>query len=465
MSNIDLPYNWNPRPYQDPLWNYLMGGGKRAVIPAHRRWGKDVLGLNWTAVAAHRRRGVYWHMLPEASQARKAIWDAVDEFTEIRLIDQAFPPVIRATTREADMFIRLKCGSTWQVVGSDNYNSLIGSPPVGVLFSEYAYGDPLSWQKISPILLNNKGWALFISTPFGRNHFHGLYEYAKTAAGWFTLLQTVKDTGVITPEQIEEELRQLTAQRGIEEAQAIIAQEYFCSFDAAIPGAYFASIIEEMERSTPPQITSVPYDPNLGVETWWDLGVNDDTAIWFVQRAGRETRIIDYYEAANVGLDHYANVLREKNYRYLETSCLMPHDAGHRQMTNEGGVSMATKMSRAYGFKTRVVEKTRSLVVSVNQMRGFLRTCVFDATRCADGLNKLRQYRRKWNKDLKRYFDEPLHDFSSHAASAFRTGVEGSRGLVLSRDEGVNYSPFAPAGMIGRRAGFARVDDDPLGRF
>src|SRR3712207_6376859 len=138
VATIRLPYAWSPRPYQRGLWSYLEQGGRRAVEVAHRRWGKDEVALHWTAVAAHQRVGAYWHMLPEAAQARKAIWDAVNPHTGKRRIDEAFPPVLRETTREAEMFIRMDNGSTWQVVGSDNFNSLVGSPPIGLVASEHA---------------------------------------------------------------------------------------------------------------------------------------------------------------------------------------------------------------------------------------------------------------------------------------------------------------------------------------
>lgn len=415
--------------------------------------------LNWAAVAAHRRVGTYWHLLPEASQARKAIWDAVDEFTGFRRIDQAFPLELRASTRESDMFIRFKNGSTWQVVGSDNYNSLIGSPPVGVVFSEFAYANPVSWQKISPILVNNGGWAAFISTPFGRNHFHGLYEYAKSNPAWMADLQTVEDTGQFTPQQILEEEMQLSAQRGVQEAHAIIRQEYFCSFDAAIPGAYYGAVLEDMERHNPPLITSVPYDPGFAVETWWDLGIRDDTAIWFVQRVGRETRVIDYYESSGVGLDHYAGVLRDKAYNYDPVTCVFPHDAGHAQLSQRGGMSLAEVMKKNYGFAYRIVPPTKSLQWSVNQVRSFLPTCVFDAGRCKDGLDKLRQYRRKWNPLTRAYNDTPSHDFTSHAADAFRTGVEGQKNPAIRQGVAITIDSWTRPPRQG-----AIQDSDPLGR-
>ena len=168
MPEIVIPHNWQPRDYQQPLWRYLCNGGKRAVAVWHRRAGKDDICLHWTACAAMERVGVYWHLLPQADQARKAIWDAVNPLTGLRRIDEAFPHAIRANTRETDMFIRFKNGSTWQVVGSDNFNSLVGTPPIGLVLSEWALADPAAWAYLSPILMDNGGWAVFITTPRGR---------------------------------------------------------------------------------------------------------------------------------------------------------------------------------------------------------------------------------------------------------------------------------------------------------
>jgi hypothetical protein len=154
---IELPAGWAPRGYQKKLWQYLEHGGKRADVAAHRRWGKDDIALNRAACAAFERVGTYWHMLPEAAQARKAIWDAINPHTGRRRIDEAFPKELRANTREQDMLIRFVNGSTWQVLGSDNYDSLVGSPPVGVVFSEWALAKPDAWTYTRPILAENGG--------------------------------------------------------------------------------------------------------------------------------------------------------------------------------------------------------------------------------------------------------------------------------------------------------------------
>jgi hypothetical protein len=184
---IDLPANWRPRPYQLALWGYLENGGLRADVAAHRRWGKDDVALNWAAVASQQRIGTYWHLLPEASQARKAIWEAINPHTGKRRIDEAFPKAMRETTLNNEMFIRFKNGSSWQVIGSDNYDSLVGAPPVGITFSEWALARPEAWTYLRPILAENGGWALFIWTPRGRNHATRAFEAREQdRAGWFT---------------------------------------------------------------------------------------------------------------------------------------------------------------------------------------------------------------------------------------------------------------------------------------
>ena len=143
---ITLPHNWIPRDYQGPVWKFLERGGRRACLTWHRRAGKDDVCLHWAAVSAMQRVGNYWHLLPEQEQARKALWRAIDPHSGLRRIDAAFPPQIRRQTREAEMSIELINGSTWQLVGSDRYDSLVGSPPVGITFSEYALSDPQAWS-------------------------------------------------------------------------------------------------------------------------------------------------------------------------------------------------------------------------------------------------------------------------------------------------------------------------------
>lgn len=281
--HITLPNAWRPRAYQRRLWSYLEGDGpRRAVAVWHRRAGKDDVCLHWAACAAMQRVGNYWHMLPEAAQARKAIWDAVNPHTGRRRIDEAFPLAIRLGLRSDDMRVTFRNGSTWQLVGSDNFDALVGAPPTGLVFSEYSLTNPAAWDYLRPILAENGGDALFMFTPRGRNHAWKLYDLARGNPAWFTELLTVDDTGAIASEVIAEERRS-----GM--SDDMVQQEYFCSFDAALPGAYYGKLLREAE--TAGRVTRVPWSPDLLTHTAWDLGIGDATSIWFCQVLGQEARI------------------------------------------------------------------------------------------------------------------------------------------------------------------------------
>ncbi|MBA4098471.1 MAG: hypothetical protein C0484_17125 [Rhodospirillum sp.] len=262
------------------------------------------------------RVGNYWHMLPEASQARKAVWDAINSHTGLRRIDEAFPASIRLGQREEDMKIILANGSTWQLVGSDRFDSLVGAPPIGLVFSEYSLTNPAAWDHLRPILAENGGWAIFMLTPRGRNHAWNLYDVAKSQPTWFAEQLTVDDTKAIAADVV-------AAERASGMSEDLVAQEYYCSFDAALPGAYYGKLLQNAD--TDRRIGRVPWAPDAVVHTAWDLGIGDSTAIWFAQTVGQETRLIDYYESFGVGLDHYAKILREKPYVYGEH--ILPHDA------------------------------------------------------------------------------------------------------------------------------------------
>lgn len=414
-------------------------GGKRAVAVWHRRSGKDDLCLHWSATAALERPGTYWHMLPQANQARKAIWEAVDSHTGRRRIDWAFPAEIRETTREQDMLLRFKNGSTWQVIGSDNYNALVGSPPVGVVFSEYALADPNAWAFLRQILLENGGWALFVSTPRGRNHFQRMYEFARADPTWFAELLTVRDTGIFTPEQIEQERCELAAERGDDEADNIVQQEYFCSFDAAIPGSYYGKLIARLQGEG--RITQVPHDPRLPVVTAWDLGVGDSTAIWFVQQTRFGVNVIDYYEASGVGADHYARALKDRGYTY--DYHLLPHDADDREWGNNA--SSRVDVLKSLGVRPVRVLPRASVDDGINAVRVLLPLCFFDAERCLRGLDALRQYQKTWDEKNRTFSLRPLHDWSSHAADAFRYLAQGLRPTAEQRGFAPGQRPVARA--------------------
>lgn len=291
---IAIPNGWAPRKYQRPLYNGF-GYGKqfqRASVIWHRRAGKDSTVLNLTAREMFKRVGTYWHLFPEQAQARKAIWNGVDGMGR-RIIDQFLPPDARAggvgshidasPKSEQEMLLRALNGSTWQMAGSDNYDSLVGSNPVGVVFSEYALSNPAAWDYIRPILLENGGWAIFITTPRGRNHAYELHIRAQGNDEWFDQILTVEDTGIISPEQIQEE-----RDSGMSDAK--IAQEYYCSFEAEVDEQFMPShVVDKCRKITDPQ--AEPDDPViLGVDV---ARFGDDQSVIYPRR-GRDAQTIPF---------------------------------------------------------------------------------------------------------------------------------------------------------------------------
>jgi len=227
---------WTPRSYQKKAWDYLQAGGKRAFLLWHRRSGKDELCLRHTFAKANEKPGNYWYLLPQQEHARKAIWRAVDPHKGKRRIDLAFPMSARAKTLENEMLIELKNGSTWQVLGSDNYNALVGSPPLGIVLSEWALSDPQAWSYLAPALEENGGWAVFNGTPRGPNHAKTLYEYASRNENWFCEKLTADHTGVFTPEQLDRIQQESIGLYGEDHGRSIFEQEYMCSFEAVSLG-------------------------------------------------------------------------------------------------------------------------------------------------------------------------------------------------------------------------------------
>ena len=295
-----------------PLWTYLERGGKRAVAVWHRRSGKDEVCLHWGAVAAMQKPATYWHMLPEAAQARKAIWEAVNPHTGKRRIDEAFPVEIRETTREQEMMIKMVSGSTWQVVGSDNYDSLVGSPPAGVVFSEWPLAKPDAWAYLRPILAENEGWALFVYTPRGENHGKATYDYALTDQRWYSELLTVDDTNVFTRETLDSERLELQAQYGVSRGESLFRQEYYCSWSEAFAGRIVYPEFDERTHvsKTPllPLAAEGAKNGRVVIRGWDHTGLNPACMITYVNSIG-QWYLVKEFCGFDIGIVDFAEMV------------------------------------------------------------------------------------------------------------------------------------------------------------
>lgn len=362
-----------------------------------------------------RRVGNYWHMLPEAEQARKAIWDAVNPHTGIRRIDEAFPHAIRKRTRIDTMSIEFQTGSTWQVVGSDNFNSLVGSTPVGIVFSEWSLANPAAWAFMRPILMENGGWAGFIYTPRGKNHAHKTHLAAQANEDWFSQTLTVDDTSVFTAQQLAAELAEYIAEYGEVEGTSFFQQEYHCSFDAAILGSVYGQWIAKAEKQG--RCGRVDYDPALPVFTAWDLGFDDATSIWWWQVARREVRLIDYYESSGQGIEHYAEIIQGKPYDYKGSQHYGPHDAAHKLLA-AGGRSIIDQL-QDHGINMIAIPAT-SMQNSIAAARSTINDSWFntDNEDVSDAVEMARTYHYKYDDKTKTMSKDPVHDWTSHACDA-----------------------------------------------
>ncbi|MBN21324.1 MAG: hypothetical protein CL678_08565 [Bdellovibrionaceae bacterium] len=456
-NTINIPYEFVPRDYQMPWFEALVPelfsktereNAKRAVIIAHRRSGKDKASVNILACRALiDKPGNYAYFLPESAQARKVIWRGIGADGQ-RFIDH-FPPEVVKQRYAGEMLIELNNGSTIQLGGSDNFDSFMGTNFKGMIFSEYALQNPAAWSYFSPILAENKGWAMFITTPRGYNHAYDMYTMAKkkmeaepSQTYYYADLLTVSDTKrpngqpVIGPKQVQEEI-----DAGMHPGLA--RQEFDCSFEAGLLGSYYSDIIQSLRVDK--RIGDFAHDPSLPVVTGWDLGIADSTAIWFAQPAEGGIRIIDYWEEPNVPLTEWIRRIENRKFNYCDH--LGPHDLEQREYTTgKSRVDMASEL----GFDFTVVPK-HNLSDGIEQVRAQLLTCQFDAIGCKDGITALSAYERVFDAKHKTFRDTPSHNWASHAADAFRT-------LCMGWQSYSRYTKGAPIPQVRRSVGYGSAN-------
>lgn len=392
----------------------MQDGIRRAALVWHRRAGKDSFSINFLATEAMTNAGVYWHMLPTATQGRKVIWDSID-FQGRRVIDQAFPKAIRKRTNDHEMKLELVNGSIFQVVGSDNFDSLVGANPKGVIFSEYSVANPRAWDYIRPILRENRGFAIFIYTPRGRNHGYELYNNATEQ--WYTEMLTVNDTRredgtpIITPEDIEEE-------RASGMSEDMIQQEYFCSWEGGLEGAYFTREVNDIRDR---RLGHFPNDPTCYALSAWDIGIQDKTAIGVFQKHPQNGHpiLMDSYEDRNKGLEHYIREIRKMPFTFHWH--FGPHDLEKRDW-----VTTDTVRDRAsdLGIEFEVLPKL-DLLDGIQALRDFLKVLyVNDTPNNRHVLDMLQSYRREYDPKNRIFSDKPVHDFASDASDMMRYAAQ-----------------------------------------
>lgn len=233
-------------------WDKDRGKCDRFLLGWHRRAGKDREGLELIHEESLTTVGSYWHLYPLQVQAERAIWNGVDPATKTRLMDLVFPPAMVADTKDQKLFKRFKNGSTYQLCGSDNYDRLVGAGPVGVLFTEWALCDPRAWAYVMPMLVENGGWAAFISTYRGRNHMFQMVQKLRLDPRWYVDVRTIEMTQrlnglpVVSAADVEEERASLIAIHGRTRADALIREEFYCDPMASLPGSVYGGSVARM---------------------------------------------------------------------------------------------------------------------------------------------------------------------------------------------------------------------------
>lgn len=397
IQRIVIPYL--PRPQFIPYHNRTE---RFAKIVAHRRFGKTVGCINDMVRAALRNPREnppprYSYVAPTYAQAKDIAWGYLKHYSA---------PIPGIKISESELWIEYPNGARVRLYGADNYERMRGVYNDGVTIDEPAQIDPRAYPEvIRPTLSDFGGWATFIGTPRGRDWFYKIdrLEDGTLDPSFFRLTLKASETGIMDPKELE------SLRSGQSEEQ--YAQEFECSFDAAIVGAYYGKLMAQAAD----RITGVPHEPTAQVWTAWDLGIRDATAIWFAQVVGREVRIIDYYEASGADLGHYVREITERNYSYA--GHFVPHDAQAKEL---GTGKSRLEVLESLGLKNISVAPMHRVEDGINAVRVFLPKCWFDAKKCSRGIEALKLYRSEYDEKLQVLKARPVHDWTSHAADAMR---------------------------------------------
>lgn len=424
---IELDYS--PRAEFLPFHNRIQ---RWACLVAHRRAGKTVATINDVikrAITENRPDGRYAYIAPLYNQSKDVAWSYLKKYAG---------PLLAGSPNETELRVDLINGARIRLYGADSPDRLRGLYLDGCVLDEYGDMRPAMWTDvIRPALSDRRGWAVFIGTPKGKNSFyeimHGSTEFrgAVNDPDWYALTLKASDTSLIAPAELADARKQMGEDRYL--------QEYECSFDAAIQGAYYADALRRAEAES--RIGRIPIDRGIPVHTAWDLGLSDSTAIWFIQCVAKERRLIDYYEGSGVGLDHYAAVLKEKGYVYGRH--YFPHDVSVHEL---GSGKSRVDTLRGLGIVAEVGEAA-NVEDGINATRRLLDQCWIDSERCARGLEALKSYRREYDDRLKDWKNRPLHDWASHGADALRTFATGFEDRAALKP--LNVSPRGAGSWMG----------------
>jgi hypothetical protein len=342
---------------------------------------------------------LYAYIAPYRSQAKSVAWDYLKHFAE---------PVLKSSN-EAELTVELVTGAKIRLFGADNADAMRGLGFSGVFMDEYGDFRPSVWGNvIRPTLSDKQGWAVFAGTPKGKNQFWQIYDQASKSDGeWFCLKLTASESGLLPQTELN------AARAQISEDQYL--QEYECSFEASILGAYYGTDLRQAEDDG--RITNVPYDPHLPVHTAWDLGYRDDTAIWWYQVVRNEIHLIDFFAISGANIDEIAKIIKEKPYKYGKHQ--LPHDARAKTLAAQGK-SVIEQLAEHLGINNMAIVPDLGVQDGIQAVRQCLPMCWFDKTKCSDGLEALRQYQREYDEDKKAFRASPRHDWTSHPADAFR---------------------------------------------
>lgn len=366
---------------------------------AHRRAGKTVsciMDLIDSALRCGLPDGRFAYVAPHYNQAKDVAWSYLKKFTA---------PIPNVTLHESELRADLPNRARVRLYGADNYDRLRGLYFDGVILDEYGDMDPRAWpEAIRPTLSDRKGWAVFIGTPKGRNAFYDIWKSAKDDKDWFSAMLKASETGLLDAAELEDARKTMTEDQ--------FAQEYECSFNAAIQGAYYGKEMDALQAQG--RIRTVTWEPTVPVRTGWDLGINDATVVWFAQLVGNEIRIIDHLKVSNQNLVETARAVLSKPYLYSDH--YLPHDVELRELMS--GKSRKETLE-SLGLKPIRTGKALPVEEGINAAKMALPRCVFDAEKCAAGIEALRHYRSEYDEKNKVFRSRPLHDWASHDADAF----------------------------------------------